>query len=175
MKIAQEEIKARKEEQERKLQAGTRVYVQLVLCLCYIFWFHHGHIQGCTNYWCQVSQMTKFCMVVPKIFGPSVWSLFHVTHLANLGWLLLLENLWTPCQIYSGYLVSCTAVIIYSFLSSCKMMCVASVCVWWLAAESHPESAENLVLQWYLSYCSLGSFQLSYVHVTGCSGKQCRN
>ena len=27
MKIAQEEIKARKEEQERKLQAGTRVYV----------------------------------------------------------------------------------------------------------------------------------------------------
>ena len=40
MKIAQEEIKARKEEQERKLQAGTRVYVQLVLCLCYIFGFN---------------------------------------------------------------------------------------------------------------------------------------
>ena len=39
MKIAQEEIKARKEEQERKLQAGTRVYVQLVLCFCCIFGF----------------------------------------------------------------------------------------------------------------------------------------
>lgn len=73
--------------------------------------------------------MTKFCMVVPQIFGSPVWSLFHVTHLANLGCLLLLENLWTPCQIYSGYLVSCTAVIICSCLSSCKMMCVASVCV----------------------------------------------
>lgn len=33
MKIAQEEIKARKEEQERKLQAGTRVYVQILLCV----------------------------------------------------------------------------------------------------------------------------------------------
>jgi len=40
MKIAQVEIKARKEEQERKLQAGTRVYVQFVLYLCYIFGFN---------------------------------------------------------------------------------------------------------------------------------------
>lgn len=39
MKIAQEEIKARKEEQERRLQAGTRVYVHLVLCLCSYFYY----------------------------------------------------------------------------------------------------------------------------------------
>ena len=72
--------------------------------------------------------MTKFCMVVPKIFGSSMWSLFHVTHLAPriLVWLLLLENLWTPGQICSCYLVSFTAVIVCSYLGSCRMMFVAS-------------------------------------------------
>jgi translation initiation factor IF-3 len=53
MKIAQEEIKARKEEQERKLQAGTRVYVKLVL------WSYHSHIQRCVNSGCQVSPDDK--------------------------------------------------------------------------------------------------------------------
>lgn len=52
MKIAQEEIKARKEEQERKLQAGARVYVYSVLCFCSHF-----------SYQCrQVKEVTVDCM-----------------------------------------------------------------------------------------------------------------
>jgi hypothetical protein len=44
MKIAQEEIKARKEEQERKLQAGTRVYVQLLCVVTFLVsaWSYPG-------------------------------------------------------------------------------------------------------------------------------------
>jgi hypothetical protein len=36
-------------------------------------------VQGCTNPRCQVTQVTKFYMVVPNICGYSVWNFHHVT------------------------------------------------------------------------------------------------
>jgi hypothetical protein len=40
-------------------------------------------MQGCTDYRCQVTQVTKFYAVVPNSIGSSVWNVLYITYLAS--------------------------------------------------------------------------------------------
>jgi hypothetical protein len=58
-------------------------------CLYHVLSFCRFFTQGCTNPGWKVSQATKFCTVVPNIYGSPVWNLICVTLLAPriLTWL----------------------------------------------------------------------------------------
>jgi len=57
--------------------------------------------------------VTKFCMVAPKNFGPSLWNLHHVTPFGTQNFEVVhvvLENLCTPVLNYYllGYILNHT-------------------------------------------------------------------
>ena len=56
--------------------------------------------QECANPKHHVSQVTKFCMVVPNIFGSSIQNLLHVTAVTPiiLQWLV---DVWKMCAALS--------------------------------------------------------------------------
>ena len=69
----------------------------------YSLWMHCvlkllSSVQGYTNTGSQVAQATKFGLVMPNIYGSSVWNLLHITLLVPriLRWLL---GFWKICGL----------------------------------------------------------------------------
>jgi hypothetical protein len=60
--------------------------------------YSSGQYQGCTNPRRHVTTATRFCTVVPNIYGSSVWNLLHITLLTPtiLRWCL---DFWKICAL----------------------------------------------------------------------------
>jgi hypothetical protein len=56
--------------------------------------------QGCTNNGCQVSEVTKFCVMTRNIYGSSGWNLLHVT--------LLSPRILRGCYAYETFVHHCS-------------------------------------------------------------------
>ena len=142
----------------------TTIYSNKVTCWFQLHEMSHSQIiflQGCTIVGCQVTVVTKFCMVVPDVCGSSVWNLLHVILLApgNLRWLLDFWKIFALLYTYiHTYIHTCTYACRYTtHMTACHGQVfnpIVSYSIWQLWCFSL--DVEKSCLNWYYSSGTTG-------------------